>query len=320
MKKSYVKFICDPKNAYRGCPVWLYWSSELYSFGKYIRKYGYYPSFFPLAVYSDHSGPSFSDEPYLHEKKTKAPVFLAHRKLKVKNYIIGTNKKAYTLFSPAVFYRRSNSINQYSLAEGTVCFPVHSLPNSGFEFDIDKYCNDLKKLPQEYHPIKVCLHMHDVNNGTDMKYIDRGYEVVSAGNTSDQRFIERLYEIMRHAKYITSNDIGTITFLAVEMRVPFFVYGDKENTINFSDRNFPIGIRERPSHPQYIYLSQKLRLADNFKILTYDYEVILEVESALGVYDGISRIKMFRVLYLALFLWIIKFKWFFWLKDKMKEK
>lgn len=320
MKETILKSLCDAKNIQKGISPWLYWSSELYSFGKYIRKYGYYPSFLPLAVYSDHSGPSFSDVPYLHEEETRAPIFLAHRKIKVENYKKNTKKSAYTLFSPSVFYRRSNKIEQSLDAKGTICFPVHSLPKSGFEFNIDKYCEDLNKLPEQYHPIKISLHMHDINNDSFKKYEEFGFEVVTAGNTSDYRFVERLYDIIKQAKFITSNDVSTITFLAVEMRIPFFIYGDKNKTINISDKNFPSGELKQPKHKQYIFLKENLAISSKFEVLEYDKKLVYGVESALGIHDGISRKKMCYVLYSALFLWFFKLEWFFMLREKLKNK
>lgn len=319
MTEIELKTLCDSKNIEKGFFPWVYWSSELYSFGRYIRKYGYYPNFLPLAVYSDHSGPSFSDVPYFHEKETRAPFFLAHRKIKVKNYIKTTKKKAFVLYSPSVFYRKKNRIEQDKNAKGTICFPVHSLPNSEFEFNIKKYCDKLKKLPEVFQPVKVCLHMHDINNESFKQYLENGIEVVTSGNTSDYRFVERLYDIIRKAKFISSNNVGTITFLAVEMRIPFFIYGNKEKTINISDKNFPKGTIEEPNHEQYKYLKDKLSLGKNFKVAKYDKKIIFEVESALGIYDGISRKKMFFVLYSALLIWIVKFKWLFWVCSKFRK-
>jgi hypothetical protein len=319
MNERELKILCSNKNSEKGILPWLYWSSELYSFGKYIRKYGYYPSFLPLAVYSDHSGPSFSDVPYLHEKETRAPVFLAHRKIKVENYINITKKRAYTLYSPSVFYRQLNSIEQEEKAQGTICFPVHSLPNSGFEFNVNKYCEDLKTLPKEFQPVIVCLHMHDINNDTFKQYKENGIDVVTAGNTSDGRFVERLYDIIKQAKFISSNNVSTITFLSVEMRIPFFIYGDKENTINVSDKNFSKGIIKEPNHKQFDYLKSRLVISKDYKVANYDKKIIFEVESALGLYDGISRQKMFFVLYAALFLWVVKLEWVFWLRSKIKK-
>lgn len=320
MTHEELKFICDKKNSYTGIAYWLYWPSELYSFGKYIRRYGYYPKFLPLAVYSDHSGPSFSDVPYLHEIETEAPVFLTHRKIKADNYIKLTSKKAYPLFSPAVFYRRSNNIVQEKSAVGTIAFPVHSLPSSFEEFDISKYCHELNLLPESYKPIKICLHMHDIAKKRHEIYQELGFEVVTAGNTSDYRFIERLYEILKYSKFITSNDIGTITFFAIEMGLPFFVYGEPEVKVNITDNNFPKGKIKSPEHPQYQYLYKKMKLSENFKVANYDIKLINEVESSLGIYDGISRRKMALVLWGALFEWLFTFLWVIWLRKKLEKK
>ena len=318
MSEEELKSLCESKNVFKGRAVWLYWPSELYSFGKYIRKYGYYPSFLPLAVYSDHSGPTFSDIPYLHEKETNAEFFLAHRKEKVIKYKEITGKKAYTLYSPSVFYRRYNLIKQDENASGTICFPEHSLLSEHSNFNIKKYCDDLKMLPIEFHPIKLCLHMHDVNNDTFKQYMENGFEVLSAGNTSDYRFVERLYDIIKKAKFISSNSVGTITLLSIEMRIPFFIYGNKQSSINISNKNLPKGIIKEPDHKQFKYLKNKLSISEDFKVSKYNKKIIFEAESALGLYDGISRKKMFIVLYLALLLWIIKFKWIYFLKSKLK--
>lgn len=319
MTEEKLKYICDINNSFTGNSFWLYWSSELYSFGKYIRKYGYYPKFLPLAVYSDHSGPSFSDLPYLHEIETEAPIFLTHRKIKADNYIKLTSKKAYTLFSPSVFYRRSNNIVQEKNAVGTIAFPVHSLPSSFEDFNIVKYCHDLNLLPDHYKPIKICLHMHDIAKNRHQIYTELGFEVISAGNTSDYRFIERLYEILKYSKFITSNDVGTITFLAIEMGIPFFVYGEHEVKYNLSDNNFPKGKIKSPEHSQYQYLYKKLKMTDNFIVTNYDKDLINEIESSLGIFDGISRRKMALVLWQALFVWLFTFRWIIWLRKKLEK-
>ena len=319
MKVEELISICDPKNTFKGNSFWIYWSSELYGFGKIIRNYGYYPSFFPLAIYTDHSGPDFIETPYLHEKDANAPYFLTHRKLKAENYSKETNKKADVLYSPSVFYRRSHFIEQEKEAKWTTCYPVHSLPNNGFEFNVDKYCSSLKNLPSNFHPIRICLHMHDINNGTFKKYINNGFEVVTAGNTSDQRFQRRMYDIISSSKFITANEISTITFLSVEIRIPFFLFGPKSITINNSDKNFPIGSMEEPQHPQYSYLKEKLKIQNNFVLENYDDKIIKEVEDILGLNHGVSRKKMMLILYYSLFLWIIKLKWFSFNKSKLSK-
>ena len=49
---------------------------------------------------------------------------------------------------------------------------------------------------------------------------NKGFEIVTAGNSHDKRFAERLYGLISNFKYITSNCPGTITLLAIEMKFP----------------------------------------------------------------------------------------------------
>ena len=51
-----------------------YWTSEIYGFGKYIRKYGYYPSWLPLYIYTDHGVGRI--DPAIHELESSAPALL----------------------------------------------------------------------------------------------------------------------------------------------------------------------------------------------------------------------------------------------------
>ncbi len=295
--------LCQEKKTYNKA-VRIYWTSELYSFGKYIRKYGFFPEILPLAVYSDHSGPSFYKHVQKHELESEAPVFLSHSKFKVEEYRQITGKKSYVMYSPAVFYRRTNNIKQNKEASGTVAFPVHSLPSEDEEFDIDGYCNQLKQLPDNYKPIKICLHMHDIAKKRNLIYQKYGFELLTAGNSHDYRFIERLYKIISNAKYTTSNDIGTITLYSLEMGIPFFVYGKRQVSYNKSDINFPIGKRNFPDHPLYSHLYNFLKLDNEFNFKKVNEDLLEEVKKFLGIKDGVSRKKMAVILWYAFFSWL----------------
>ena len=201
LNEKQLLFLCEEKNANKGVFPWVYWTSELYSFGKYIRKFGYYPAFLPLTVYSDHSGPTFEEEPYKHELESGAPYFLTHSKKKSENYIVRTGKKSLVMFSPAVFYRRINKIRKSNNAIGTIAFPVHTLPNYDEIFDVEKYIEELINLPEKFQPVSVCLHMHDINKGRHKVFLDSNIPVYTAGNTSDIRFIERLYSIIKNFNF-----------------------------------------------------------------------------------------------------------------------
>ena len=308
--------LCDIKNVKKGNSIRLYWTSEIYGFGKWIRKYGYYPSFLPLAVYSDHSGPPFNATPSKHELENNAECFFCHNVEKKINYNnISTDKKAHVILSPNVFFRKYNNISYNKNAKGTIAFPDHSTPSLDFSnFDIENYCNELKALPSEFHPVKVCLHMHDINNGSYKKYLKNNIDVITVGHTWDIRFIERLYLILSDTKYITSNDIGTIALLSIEMDIPFFVYGNRVVVKNISDENLKKGVVPFYTHPLYEEILNSLKLNNNFILNPYPKELKYKVDSFLGVYDSISRKNMSIILYKSFFLWLFKLKFFLLIK------
>src|SRR6188768_659875 len=88
-----------------------YWTAEVYGFGKQIRKYGYYPSVFPLCINTDH-GASGTGIIYETEINCDAPVQFYHLPLTVDNWRKRFTKPCYVLYSPFVFYRRRNKIKQ----------------------------------------------------------------------------------------------------------------------------------------------------------------------------------------------------------------
>ena len=296
----------------------LFWTSEYYSFGRLIRQYGFYPKILPLTVYSDHSGPNFNDNPAKHELENSANVFLTHSILKAKRFQELTKKKSFILYSPFVFFRRSNKIAQDFGAKGTTAFPTHTLPSMDESFDIALYVKLLKELPERFQPVRVCLHMHDIAKDLHLEYIKNDIEVVSAGHVKDARFCERFYNILKNSMYTTSNDISTVTFYSIEMGIPFFLYGNKQTYFNISDENVPKGLYLPKRNSLYEELYSSLIFDDFSEEITDKLKNKIEV--ALGLKHGISRFKMFVILWLSFFYWIISFQWLILAKKIINEK
>lgn len=274
-----------------------FWTAELYGFGLQISRYGYYPYFLPLCVYTDH-GPGYYDEIPIHEIESHSSVQLCHSPDSVKLWGKVRRKKAYCLYSPFVFYRKKADIDVAAEPRGTVAFPAHSTPSIDDAGGFARYIEDLKRLPRKYHPIKVCLHMHDIKKGLHVEFLEQGFDVVTAGNTSDQRFIARFYEIVAAHKYATSNVPGSYLYYCVEMGVPFFVHGEKPRWINKTDRNLAVGSYD-PFAAGYGKVVYDLFYTENPeldlpKISGRQKEF---VERHLGLRGGISRLKMALVLY-----------------------
>lgn len=275
----------------------LYWTAEVYSFGKYIRKYAYYPSFFPLYCYTDHGAGEYFDQIAKHEIESTAPVQFYNSPISTELFKKVSNKPCYTMLSPFVICRRMNKIEQSKNAKGTLAFPSHSTPDIDLVSDIEGYIEELKKLPEEFQPVSVCLHMHDINKGQHKIFMKHGFPVYTAGHALDCRFAERFYDILKNFKYTTSNLIGSYTYYSIEMGIPFSIYGNDPEYYNNADANLEKGeykYKESDGYQSFYKLLGGL----NKKVTPEQKEF---VERNLGIYDGLSRFEMAKVLYLAYF-------------------
>lgn len=289
--------LCGTEKLKNGIAKWKYWTAEVYSFGKYMRKYAYYPTFLPLYCYTDHGAGCYFDEVAKHELESDAPIQFYNSPISTELFKKVSNKPCYTMLSPFVICRRWNKIEQCQNAKGTLAFPAHSTPEIDDFSDIELYIQQLKDMPEEFQPISVCLHMHDINKGQHKIFLKNDIPVYTAGNAFDQRFAERFYDILKNFKYTTSNMIGSYAYYSVEMGIPFSIYGDKPVLINKADPNLEKGeykFQENPGYQTLYTLFEGLNKEISLEQKEY-------VEKHLGLHDGLSRIEMAKILYTAYF-------------------
>lgn len=285
--------VCDEKKAFKGFSNWRYWTSEVYSFGKHIRDYGFYPKALPLMCYCDHgAGDALV---YEHELNNDASCMFTFSHKKCDDYKKVSNKPCYKVIAPFVWYRRENEIEQLATAKGTIVFPVHTTPEIDLLSSVEEYIEELKKLPEDFHPICVCLHMHDINKGEHKIFLEHGFPVYTAGNAFDCRFAERFYNILKNFKYSMSDIIGSNTFYSVEMGIPFSIYGKEPLLMNNGDSNLDKG--EYKYNESESYKESHTMFAGLNKEITKEQKEY--VENCLGVHNSISRIQMAKVLYMA---------------------
>jgi len=283
-----------------------FWTSEIYGFGNSIRNYGFYPKFLPLCIYTDHS-PAFCENPIqaqFIESKSKYFFFHSPENVIRWNNYQSSDKNGYCLYSPFVFYRRVNKIKKSNKAKGTIVFPAHSTESIENLQDFNKYIYYLKKLPKSFYPIVICLHVNDIKKKKYKIFLKHNFKVVTAGDSTDQRFTKNFYNIIRNFKYASSNGIGSYVHYCVELGLPFFFYGPKEKLFNKNDRNFRIGYikcyttkRAKKLYKMFSLKKVNKKLKINIKQKNYIYR-------ELGIFDGISRIMMMKILYLSFFKWL----------------
>ncbi len=225
--------ICSPK--------WMYWPVEIYSFGKCYREWLGLPNWFPLPLYGDH-GVFLYEKLSKHEESAKPNVHLTWFSDRSKSIQKNSTKKIINIPHPWILYRRRHNISKRENAKGTLIFYSHS--NEKIEllnYDWDKYFNDLKNLPNKYHPLYICMHKHDISKKVHRNLRKYGIPILSAGETSSSLFVDRFYDLVSRFNYATSNFGGSDLFLCEELGLEYFIFGEKPVYHNFGDLDFPLG-------------------------------------------------------------------------------
>lgn len=205
-------------------------SSEFYGIDEIIKSYLGLPKWFPLQYlsYIEHGVLLSNDTVPERLQKSKAEFILLNNSLRLNtlNKVIA-QKFLYVVGSPFVHYRRMHQINTRPDAQGTLVFPTHSSHYSTVKTDWVKYAQKLANLPAFLQPVTACLYWKDIMNGNHKPFLDAGIPVVTNGHLYDKQHIPNLYDNLSRHKYVTGNDIGSFLFYAVEMGLPFFLFGDE---------------------------------------------------------------------------------------------
>ncbi len=276
-----------------------YWTSEVYGFGKWIRNYGFYPNWLPLCIDVDHGIP-LDEYPSKHELESDAPAFFSYWHVKTQRFKENKGRQCYTLPSPFVFARKSLKIGQIKDAQGSIFFLSHSTKLVISQKSVEEYHQELIEIPEAFKPLTICLHVHDVDRGLDREFKKLGYKVVTAGNSLEEEFTEKFYRILSKYMYAISDSIGSHTFYAIEMGIPFGLYGEEPTYINHSDPNVEIGkytsYKELKSYKKAISLFSGLPDRINQEQKEF-------IEEHLGIKYGLSRSKASFILYKSFLIW-----------------
>ncbi len=90
-------------------------------------------------------------------------------------------------------------------------FPTHSVDRVDAEFDIDMFVSRVEEFKNihGFEKVIVCLFYKDLLLGRGVHYLNKGYQVVTAGYRDDPLFLRRLKSFILISDYTISNDVGT---------------------------------------------------------------------------------------------------------------
>lgn len=235
--------------------IWLYWTTEVYSFGKCYRDWLNLPWWLPLPIYGDHAV-SLYRHLTKHERESKPLHYFAWNKQKKTNSY--SKKKVIHIQHPWITYRLKYGITQKSNAKGTIVFLAHKTNNIDLiDYDYDGYFKQLKSLPDMFKPIVVCLHRHDVKQQMHKKMRQYDIPILTAGETTSQLFVDRFYSLVSSFEFATSTEYGSNLSYCYELGLKYFLFGEKPMYNNLGDKNAPLGKFETYSTDEHTIRTKK---------------------------------------------------------------
>lgn len=116
---------------------------------------------------------------------------------------------------------------------GTLFFPAHTIRTVHADVEYEPIAERLAGLPEHMRPVRICVYWADYVKGLHLPFMQRGFQVVSAGHMWDPLFAWRLAQLISMHAIVASNEYGTHTAMAVHMgaawlhmRTPIHYYAD----------------------------------------------------------------------------------------------
>ena len=177
----------------------------------------------PIPVASDH-GVTF-DIPFEdHERKNISRVHLTWSSWRQEKILPG--KRVIRVQHPWVVFRRFQHIEKSHQANGTLEFVDHSVPGIvETNESLDLYLTSLESRPQFARPTALVVHPNDVKEGLHYRLRTLGLPMFTFGNPFHPNYVDRFYSLVRNFENVSSGSVGSHTFLAEELGVNAFVFG-----------------------------------------------------------------------------------------------
>lgn len=240
-----IEELCKPKLENR---FEVYSPNDNYGFAYILKTYANYPIEEPIYATFPH-GPYLRDRVIpKSELEVELPAHLNYPPYTTDLWKKATKKKkvipaaapihyALKLFSPEV---------KPDQRKGTLFMPKHSTQVVSVSFDKQAVIQELKSLPEEFHPITVCVHWQDVEKGLHTFFKSNGFNVVSAGHLTDYQYMFRWLHLVSQYKLISHCGLGSALFYSILADHPFFL--TKEDAKTDSNPNFQLFHKNIPHY------------------------------------------------------------------------
>jgi hypothetical protein len=214
--------LCSPKNENR---FERYPPNDNYGFAHAMKTYAGYPvresinATFPHGIYmQDRVVPVSELNAKYKTHLNFPPSNMAAWKKAAKN------KKIVPFASP-IHYILKQFVNEVSKSDrkGTLFVPSHSSDSIYAKFDRESVVKELRDLPEEFHPITLCVHWSDVKRGQHLEFKKLGFDVVCAGHLTDYRFVFRWLHLASQFKLLAGCGISSSLFYSTLLGIPYYL-------------------------------------------------------------------------------------------------
>jgi hypothetical protein len=264
----------------------IHYPNSTYGYAKILKNYVGLPETYPIKVCYSHFASfhrtAFSPKaPFLSTYNFDIPVFLACGRFEEENMRTYRPKNLVYVIGSPFLYAESFFSDEYIKQEKTrlgknlLVFPSHSTLSSCSVYNVQEFLDSImNKYKNQFDTIRICLYWRDIELNRHQFYIEKGFELVSAGNSLDYNFIPRLKGLLQICDAITTNSLGTHVGYSISLNKPVSMLQRTSHNFHNLDKNMLKFYSEENYAPEYKILEELLLSNEELKITDEVREII----------------------------------------------
>lgn len=204
-------------------------SNHFYGNSFYLKKYCCYNKFIEAKI--EHGVYIGGHTPSHEWDNNGFPAVITYSRLRYDHLRKKTFKPIFTV-GPYIHYADDEyteaEIQTKKLEYGKtlVVFPTHSIKTVKYEYDIEEFISFINefRIKHQFKSVIICMYYQDIINGSYKKYLNKGFDIVTAGNINNNQFLKRLKSIILLSDYTLSNNLGTHLGYCIYMGKPHMIF------------------------------------------------------------------------------------------------
>lgn len=117
-------------------------------------------------------------------------------------------KKVYAIGLPILYINKPNIKRHF---DSLLVMPVHSLPDTKEDGNLNDYVGYIKSIAGKFSKIYICVHQSciDKNNKWINEFIKAGFEIIEGAEEKDTNSLHRMALLFSQFEFVTSNVMGS---------------------------------------------------------------------------------------------------------------